>query len=101
MRNMNRVVALVAALSFVAFPAACWATDPPQTFVVHVCSLQNRYAPLAGWQFEPADGTGIVNTCTPFGQFGMGSQDGRSVSWSKFMAPDVRVAALRTWRTGR
>src|SRR5690242_19427285 len=101
MRSMKRVFACVVALGCSVGPAEALAADPPQTFVAHVCSSQNRSRPLAGWTpASPQGGAGIVNTCAPAGQFGLMAVPGYSVNWSIGMSPDVRVAALRVYRNG-
>ena len=98
-RVMKRVSLAALALSLIGqTPTA--AADPPQTYVVPVCSTVAGPHPLAGWARSDPQSAAGFDACQAGGGFGgVGGKPDR-VFWSYRSPADTEVVALRIWRFG-
>ncbi|MDA0159137.1 Ig-like domain-containing protein [Solirubrobacter ginsenosidimutans] len=91
-------VALLAAAVLAATPQPAWGADPPQTYVVPMCSTGSGPQPLSGWVRLDAFG---ANECEQGRGFGADTRSAAYIQWTFGAPTDTRIAGVRIWRAGQ
>jgi hypothetical protein len=91
----------VATLGALACPSTGSADDPPHTYKVSACSIDDVPVPLDGWTAEsiPVSAAVPFDQCAAERRFGFASKAGPAVvgRWSFNAPPGTRVASMRAY----
>jgi hypothetical protein len=93
---MKRIIVATALWMSAIAPATVQAADPPQTYVVPVCSTARDVLPDSGWTNSGAPGD---DECASGGGFG-GTAAFGDVEWGYIAPEDTQIVAIRLWRDG-